>query len=113
MILSGDAASEPDWALLSWAERKSGRFGRLPARLEHVGGETLIVASANANDFAAVDHGHIDFWIDLRVDGHPCRLRVKGAGDVTPQPFGPMEVYPTRFGSLSLRFPTPLTRPED
>lgn len=113
VILSGDAASEPDWALLSWTERKGGRFGRLPARLEHVGVETQVVASAHANDFAAIDHGHIDFWIDLRVDGHPCRLRVKGAGDVTPQPFGHMELYPTRFGSLSLRFTTPLTRPED
>lgn len=103
--LSGDASFEPDWALLSWTERKGGRFGRFPARTEHVSGETQVVAKAHADDFAAVNHGHIDFWIDLRVDGHPCKLRIKGAGDIKPQPLGQMEVYPTRFGSLSLRFP--------
>src|SRR5699024_6288373 len=74
VIVSGEAASEPEWALLSWTERKGGRFGRLPARLEQVSGETQVVAKACADDFAAVNHGHIDFWIDLRVDGHPCRL---------------------------------------
>src|SRR5690606_40760689 len=69
VVPSGDAASGPDWALLSWTERKGGRFGRLPARLEQVGGETQVVTMAHADDFAAVDHGHIDFWIDLRVAG--------------------------------------------
>lgn len=105
VILSGDAASDPDWALLSWTERKGGRFGRLPAQLEQVGGETQVIARAHAEDFFAVDNGYIDFWIDLRVGGHPCRLRVKGAGDVEPQTLGRLEVYPTKFGSLSLRFP--------
>ena len=105
-VLSGDAASGPDWALLSWTERKGGRFGRLPARLEQVNAETQVVTSAHADDFAAVNHGHINFWIDLRANGHPCKLRVKGASDVKPQPLGHLEVCPTRFGSLSLRFPT-------
>ena len=106
VALSGAAASNPDWALLTWTERKGGRFGRLPARLEQADGETQVLTKAHADDFAAVDHGHIDFWIDLRVAGHPCRLRVKGAGEVEPQPLGHFEVYPTRFGSLSLRFPS-------
>ena len=105
VTLSGAAASDPDWALLRWTERKGGRFGRLPARIEQVNGETQVVTTAHTDDFAAVDHGHIDFWIDLRVAGHPCRLRIKGAGEVEPQLLGHLEVYPTRFGSLSLRFP--------
>ncbi|MGZ1490038.1 glycosyltransferase [Brevibacterium sediminis] len=108
VVLSGNAASDPDWALLSWTERKGGRFGRLPARLEHVNGETHVITQANADDFGAVDHGHIDFWIDLKVAGRPCRLRIKGAGDITSQPLAHMEVYPTRFNSLSLRFPAGL-----
>lgn len=105
VTLSGAAASDPHWALLRWTERKGGRFGRLPARLEQADGEVQVVTKAHADDFAAVEHGHIDFWIDLRVAGLPCRLRVKGAGGVEPQPLGHFEVYPTRFGSLSLRFP--------
>lgn len=108
--LSGDAASEPEWALLSWTERKGRRFGRLPARLERVKGEVQIVATAHADDFASLDRGHIDFWIDLRVRRHPCRLRIKGADELEPQLLGHMEVYPTRFGSLSIRFPAPAER---
>lgn len=107
VTLSGAAASDPDWALLRWTERKGGRFGRLPARLEQADGEIQVVTKAHADDFAAVDHGHIDFWIDLRVAGHPCRLRIKGADDVSPQTFGHLEVYATKFGSLSLRFLNP------
>ncbi len=106
VILIGDALYSPDWALLTWTERKGGRFGRLPARLEQINGETHVVTTAHADDFAAVDHGHIDFWVDLRVAGHPCRLRIKGADDVEPHRLGHLELYPTRFGSLSIRFPT-------
>lgn len=104
VTLHGDAALKPDWALLSWTERDGRRFGRLPARLEGSNGKTQVVSSAHADDFAAVNRGHIDFWIDLRVDGNPCQLRIKGAKNLEPQVFAFMEVYPTKFGSLSLRF---------
>lgn len=104
VTLHGEAALKPDWALLSWTERGGRRFGRLPARLEESNGKTQVVSSAHADDFAAVNRGHIDFWIDLRVDGNPCQLRIKGAKNLEPQVFASMEVYPTKFGSLSLRF---------
>lgn len=109
VTLSKEAADSPDWALLSWTERKGLRFGRLPARIELVEGRTQIVASAHIDDFAAVDHGFIDLWIDLRVHGNPCQFRVKGANNVTPQPLGHAEVYGTRYGSLSIRFPVDTT----
>lgn len=113
VTLTNEAADSPDWALLSWTERKGQCFGRLPARIERVEGRTQIVASAHIDDFAAVDHGFIDFWIDLRVHGNPCQIRIKGAKDLTPQPLGHAEIYGTQFGSLSIRFPVDTIASDD
>lgn len=113
VTLSEEAADNPDWALLSWTERKGPRFGRLPARIERANGQTQIVASAHIDDFAAVDHGFIDLWIDLRIHGNPCQIRIKGAKDLTPQPLGHTEVYGTQYGSLSIRFPVGSTASDD
>lgn len=105
--ISGEAAKNPTWALLRWTERNGKRFGRLPAQGEQTAGQFLVTASAHADDFASLDRGIIDFWIDLRVDGHSCSLRIKGAQELEPTAFAPAEVYPTKFGSLSIRYESP------
>lgn len=102
--LSGEAASNPTWSLLTWTERKGNGFGRLPAELLQNENEVLVSATAHVDDFAAITRGNIDLWIDLRTDGYPCRLRIKGAGRGAPIRFGHLNLYATKFGSLSMAF---------
>ncbi|WP_350269475.1 glycosyltransferase [Brevibacterium sp. CBA3109] len=102
--ITGEAATNPTWALLRWTERNGKRFGRLPAHGEQTAGQFLVTASAHTDDFASIDRGFIDFWIDLRVDGQPCRLRIKGAQELEPTAFAQAELYSTKFGSLSIRY---------
>lgn len=105
--VTGEAAKNPTWALLRWTERNGKRFGRLPAHGEQTAGQYLVTASAHADDFASIDRGFIDFWVDMRVDGQPCSLRIKGAQELEPTAFELAEVYPTKFGSLSIRYESP------
>ncbi|WP_231442500.1 glycosyltransferase [Brevibacterium zhoupengii] len=105
--ITGDAAKNPTWSLLTWTERNGKRFGRLPAHGEEVEGQFMITASALADDFASIDRGFVDLWIDLRTDGQPCRLRIKGAQALEPTKFAWAELYSTKFGSLSIRYDSP------
>lgn len=105
--ITGDAAKNPTWSLLTWTERNGKRFGRLPAHGEEAAGQFVVTASALADDFASIDRGFIDFWIDLRTDGQPCRLRIKGAKELEPTKFAQAELYSTKFGSLSIRYEPP------
>lgn len=105
--VTGDAAKNPSWSLLTWTERNGKRFGRLPAHGEEVEGQFVVTASARADDFASIDRGFVDLWIDLRTDGQPCRLRIKGAQEFEPIKFARAELYPTKFGSLSIRYDSP------
>ncbi|WP_413333811.1 glycosyltransferase [Brevibacterium sp. GP-SGM9] len=105
--ITGEAACQPQWSLLTWTERHGQRFGRLPAEVDQFEGEIVVSAGAHIDDFAAVDRGYIDFWIDLRVAGLPCRLRIKDAENLTPVEFGHVDLYSTKFGSLSIRYEKP------
>lgn len=105
--ITGDAAKNPTWSLLTWTERNGKRFGRLPAHGEEVEGQFMVTASALAGDFASIDRGFVDLWIDLRTDGQPCRLRIKGAQELEPTKFALAELYSTKFGSLSIRYDSP------
>lgn len=105
VTLTGEAANAYDWALLTWTERNGHNFGRLPARIEKAAGKTQVAAELRAGDFAAVKKGHVDLWIDTRVNGRSCRLRVKGANKFESQRLSHTELYSTKFGSLSVRLP--------
>lgn len=105
--VTGRAAKNPTWSLLTWTERNGKRFGRLPAHGEQTAGQFLVTASIHADDFASIDRGFIDLWIDLRTDGQPCRLRIKGAQELEPTTFALAELYATKFGSLSIRYESP------
>lgn len=102
--ITGEAAKSPTWSLLTWTERNGKRFGRLPAHGKEVEGQYVVTASALADDFASIDRGFIDFWIDLRTEGQFCRLRIKGAQELEPTKFAGAELYSTKFASLSIRY---------
>lgn len=102
VVLDGDAAASPDWAMLAWTHRQGERFGRRPAKLAHDDSRTAVEGSIPLEDFAAVRSGNIDLWVDLRVRGNVVRLRIKDVDKTLHFQFGRFVLYPTRHKSLSL-----------
>ncbi|WP_350269306.1 glycosyltransferase [Brevibacterium sp. CBA3109] len=95
--------SWPDWAKLVWTQRNGTGYGRVPARVHQDDGAYQISATLPLATFAPLENGTIDFWIDVKVEGNPLRMRIKKAGDRLPVREGRFELYATKHKSLSLR----------
>ncbi len=109
--ISGEAAREPEWVMLTWAMRKGAGFGRTPATVRPDGENLLVKATLKFEEFSAVQAGDIDFWFDLCVSGSPVRLRVAGARKGLPLRHDVFEFYATRYRKLSLTVARDATNP--
>lgn len=102
VALSGGAAGSPDWAMLAWTHRQGEWFGRHPAELTRDDSGTVVDGSIPLGDFAAVQSGNIDLWVDLRMRGNATRLRIKDVDKTLHFKAGRFNLYPTKHKSLSL-----------
>lgn len=103
LSVTGPAANSPRWGMLTWEQRKGRGYGRVPAHLESSEDSMVASSQLSVSSFSRYLSGNVDFWLDLRVDGNPVRLRVKGLSAGTEIAAGPAVLYGTTFGSLSAR----------
>lgn len=99
-------SEDPDWAMLTWSERKGKGFGRVPAQVRSSNETLTIEAALPVSHFEPFLNNKIDFWLDVRTNGNFNRLRVKGVSEEWELEYNSMEFYGTKFGSLSARVST-------
>lgn len=102
VVLKSEGA-EPDWAKLVWTQRNGTGYGRVPARVHRDGDSYQVSATLSLSTFTPLENGTLDFWIDVKIEGNPLRMRIKKAGDRLPIREGRFELYATKHKSLSLR----------
>jgi poly(glycerol-phosphate) alpha-glucosyltransferase len=102
VVISGEEVDHPDWAMLVWEQRRGIGFGRTPATARQAKGGTLVEGSIPLDILSRQMDKNVDFWIDLRVQGNPLRLRIKGVKleEAVSSAQG-IRFYGTKYGSLS------------
>lgn len=80
--VSGPAAVRPQWAMLSWVQKKGLAYGRVPASIRKSGplsSGVILEATLPVDLLQAASGGTVEFSVDLRVGDDPVRLRVQRA----------------------------------
>lgn len=97
------AAADADDVKLMFMQRKGAGYGRFALDYTHKNGHLYAQAILNTEEISSYGEGIVDFYADVLVKGNPARLRLKGLHLDFHQAEDTVEIYATKYGSLSMR----------
>lgn len=105
ITVSGVASLDRE-AAIAWKSRSGDRYGRVPAKLVTEVGQQVVEGVVPATRLGSSDDEIVDFFIDVRSNGFPIRLRIKSNGLEIPAPAGKLQPYSTANVNLSVKVRT-------
>jgi hypothetical protein len=94
-----EAGDHPDWAMVTWIGRGNDSYGRAPAELTSHEHDTLLTAEVPLERLVASE-GMLDFYIDVRIDGNPKRMRLRTHGADLPAVLGGRKSRRPKYATL-------------
>lgn len=96
-----------EWAKLTWIQRGTRTYGRVPADLSRKDGKLIVRVTVPFDKLAPawpVSGKPTDFWLDLGEDAQFQRVRIRADEQAVGLQHGDLEMYITKAGNLSARF---------